>query len=333
MTGKRGETIIDATLGLGEALVGGQVEPDNYVVAADQIIRKTLGAKAVAIRGQAGGGTLTTHEAAGDRQALPDAAILELARLGAQVEAQLYPGQPQDIEWAWAGGRLHLLQSRAITSLIPLPDERRTPQTPLQVLFSLNHVQGMLDPFTPLGQDAIALLLLAVFRRFGYRYDLDDQREVVVAGERVYVNITPALRHPTFRRIVVGALGFVEPSAQQAVRSLLDDPELAPTGGPLDLRSAWRLLRLFLPLLRVAAGALHRPDARRIALWQMTESALDELEQQFRAATSLSERLVLWQRGLDFVYSDCVSQALSRRGRRDGQLLPTAASGLQRVGQ
>ena len=202
LTGKRGETIIDATLGLGDSVVEGHVEPDNYVVDTDpgQITCKTLGAKPIAIRGPGRRRhAVTTREGVGNRQALPDAAILELARLGAQVEAQLYPGQPQDIEWAWVGGRLHLLQSRAITSLFPLPDESRTPRTPLQVLFSLNHVQGMLDPFTPLGQDAIALLLLAVFRRFGHRYALDAQHEVVVAGERVYVNITPALRNPTFR--------------------------------------------------------------------------------------------------------------------------------------
>jgi rifampicin phosphotransferase len=303
LTGKRGEAIIDATLGLGEALVGGHVEPDNYAVdtGAGHIIRKTLGAKAVAIRGQAGGGTLTTHEAAADRQALPDAAILALARLGAQVEAQLYPGHPQDIEWAWAGGQLHLLQSRAITSLFPLPDESGTPRTPLQLLFSLNHVQGMLDPFTPLGQDAVRLVLVAFFRAFGYLYNLDNQRDLVVAGERVYINITPAVRHPTFRRVVIGALGFVEPSAQQIMRGLSDDPQLGPTGASLGFRDVLRLLRLFLPLLRVAAGALRRPDARRASVWQMTESALDELEQQFLAAPSLSERLVLWQRGLDFV--------------------------------
>ncbi|MCU0502231.1 MAG: PEP-utilizing enzyme [Anaerolineae bacterium] len=303
LTGKRGEAIIDATLGLGEALVGGHVEPDNYAVdtGAGHIIRKTLGAKAVAIRGQAGGGTLTTHEAAADRQALPDAAILALARLGAQVEAQLYPGQPQDIEWAWADGKLFLLQARAITSLFPLPDESRTPRTPLQVLFSLNHVQGMLDPFTPLGQDAIRLVLVAFFRAFGYRYNLDNQRELVVAGERVYINITPAVRHPTFRRVVIGALGFVEPSAQQIMRGLSDDPQFGPIGASLGFREGLRLLRLFLPLLRVAAGALLRPDARRTSVWQMTESALAELEQQFLAATSLSERLMLWQRGLDFV--------------------------------
>ena len=178
LTGRRGEAVIDATLGLGEALVGGQVEPDNYVVdtAGGRIVSKTLGAKAVAVRGQAGGGTVTTREDAGERQALPDAAILELARLGAQVEAQLYGGQPQDIEWAWADGKLTLLQSRAITSLFPLPDGM--PPEPLQILFSLNHVQGMLDPFTPLGQDALALVLLSFFRAFGHHAGLETQREI-----------------------------------------------------------------------------------------------------------------------------------------------------------
>ena len=53
LTGKRGETIIDATLGLGEALVGGHVEPDNYVVEPPvKSSSKTLGAKALAIRGR-----------------------------------------------------------------------------------------------------------------------------------------------------------------------------------------------------------------------------------------------------------------------------------------
>jgi pyruvate,water dikinase len=107
--------VIDATLGLGEALVSGQVEPDHYVVdtAGGRITAKTLGAKATAIRGRAGGGTVTIQGDASRQQALPDEAILDLARLGRQV-ASLYD-QPQDMEWAWADGRLVLLQSRAIT--------------------------------------------------------------------------------------------------------------------------------------------------------------------------------------------------------------------------
>lgn len=303
LTGRRSEMVIDATFGLGEALVSGQVTPDNYIVdaAAGQILGKTTGAKAIAVRGRAGGGTVTIHEPAGDRQALPDPAILELARLGAAVEARLFPGQPQDIEWAWAGARFYLLQSRAITSLYPLPDAQRTPRAPLQVLFSLSHVQGMLDPFTPLGQDAIRLVLIALFRAFGYRYRLGEQREMVIAGERVYINITPALRHPTFRRVVIGALGFVEPAAQRVLRSVLEEPDLASIGNALRPWQVAPLARRLLPALRVIGAALRRPDASRTAVCQLAESAVDDLDQRFRAATTLAERLDIWQAGLDFV--------------------------------
>jgi pyruvate,water dikinase len=108
--------VIDATLGLGEALVSGQVEPDHYVVDIDgRILSVTLGSKALAIHGRAGGGTATTATDAADRQALPDSAIVELARLGRRVAQEL--GAPQDIEWAEVGGYLYLLQSRPITTL------------------------------------------------------------------------------------------------------------------------------------------------------------------------------------------------------------------------
>ena len=68
------------------------------------------------------------------------------------------------------------------------------------------------------------------------------------------------------RRVVIGALGFVEPSAQQIMRGLSDDPQLAPTGASLGFRDVLRLLRLFLPLLprrcRRAAPARCPPDLR-----------------------------------------------------------------------
>src|SRR5262249_58256358 len=64
LTGKRTETVVDATMGLGEALVSGQVEPDHYVVnpTGDRILSKTLGAKAVAIRGKPAGGTAALNQ-------------------------------------------------------------------------------------------------------------------------------------------------------------------------------------------------------------------------------------------------------------------------------
>ena len=57
LNGKRTEMVIDATLGLGEALVSGLVEPDQYIIAGDgTFLQKTLGEKATIIRGQADGG-------------------------------------------------------------------------------------------------------------------------------------------------------------------------------------------------------------------------------------------------------------------------------------
>ncbi len=94
LTGRRTESAIDATLGLGEALVSGQVEPDHYLVesASGRIVAKQLGAKI----GPGAGADLRST------QALPDRAIAELVGLGQRVEA--YFGGPQDIEWTWAAG-------------------------------------------------------------------------------------------------------------------------------------------------------------------------------------------------------------------------------------
>ncbi len=156
LTGLRAESAIDAVFGLGEALVSGQVEPDHYVVdhQAGRIVKKALGAKALALHGDRGGGVAPSNRERSQEQALPDAQILELAELGQRVQAEY--GFPQDIEWAWADGRFTVLQSRAITSLYPLPE--KVPAEPLKVFFSFGAVQGMLDPMTPLGQDAIRMI-------------------------------------------------------------------------------------------------------------------------------------------------------------------------------
>lgn len=173
LNGRRTETAIDATLGLGEALVSGQVEPDHYVVdeKTHTVVRKALGAKETVIVGRPGGGTLTQREENGSRQAIPDAVILELAAMGAKVEA-LY-GFPQDIEWAWDGTKLFLLQARPITSLYPLPEGM--PESPLQVMFALAAVQGVFEPFTPLGQDLLKLVLSGVRRVYGLNPDFRRQ--------------------------------------------------------------------------------------------------------------------------------------------------------------
>ncbi len=118
VTGARGEMMINAAWGLGEAVVSGRVTPDTLVVnkQTGAIASREIASKEVmTVRLEIG-----TREApvpAGRRKqaALEPAQAAELARLGVKIE-QLY-GQPMDIEWAMCGGRIFILQARPVTAL------------------------------------------------------------------------------------------------------------------------------------------------------------------------------------------------------------------------
>ena len=117
VTGRRDEMVIDASFGLGEAVVSGQVDPDHYVVDPRtwRITERKLGAKEMAIAPRARGGTERVSRDGPQPPALSDAQIVELAQTAQRVAEHF--GSPQDIEWAWANGQLALLQSRPVTSL------------------------------------------------------------------------------------------------------------------------------------------------------------------------------------------------------------------------
>ncbi|MCY1022364.1 phosphoenolpyruvate synthase [Pyxidicoccus sp. MSG2] len=118
-TGDRERLVIEGAFGLGEVVVGGQVEPDTYVVSKQRlrIMEARIGHKAFQIVREGHGKEhrveLSPEEAG--RRVLKDEEVVELARLGLRVE-QHY-GSPQDVEWAESGGRLFLVQSRPITTL------------------------------------------------------------------------------------------------------------------------------------------------------------------------------------------------------------------------
>ena len=132
-TGERSEMIINASFGLGEAVVGGEVTPDMFIIDRETLeLRKTMiGSKERMIVAVDGQGTKTRELAETERErlSLEEPMLRELAALALHVESHF--GVPQDIEWAVAdgstlpgGGPSHaifLLQSRPITNLPPAP--------------------------------------------------------------------------------------------------------------------------------------------------------------------------------------------------------------------
>ena len=272
LTGLRTESVVDATFGLGEALVSGQVEPDHYVVDTlnRRILTRTLGAKKISTRGKSGGGVETIEENADvERQALSDEQILQVAEIGRNVQDAY--GFPQDIEWALAEKEIYVLQSRPITSLYPSPKESFDP---LIVWFSFGSVQGLLGAMTPLGQDAIRMAFSGAGKLFGAQIRYDQTDVLVPAGERLWIKISDLLRNPIGARIYKTALGFGEPSVRQILQGLASDPRLGVGKGRLKLDTVGALLGFLLPILGRAAINIHDPQKARLRFQTYIENQL-----------------------------------------------------------
>ncbi|WP_322509553.1 PEP/pyruvate-binding domain-containing protein [Anaerolinea sp.] len=285
LTGLRREVVINAILGLGEALVSGRSEPDEYLVQVSpaRIISKRLGAKALSLKSESEGGL---QEDISDRSSLPalsDTQILALAEMGKQIE-RLY-AFPQDIEWAIQKEQIYILQSRPITSLYPLPEN--LPEEPLHVFFSVGAVQGMLDPITPLGRDTFAMLFAAGAGLFGYRFTHKTQRALFSAGERLWANITPILRTTFGRKAACGALGWVEPSTRNLLEVLLREPGLQSPHPIVRPITRLRLARFLIPVGFNALLNVIAPHPRRRQLVSRTEALLQQLDTQFQSLEDL----------------------------------------------
>jgi phosphoenolpyruvate synthase/pyruvate phosphate dikinase len=121
VTGDRGEIMINASWGLGEAIVSGRVTPDNFIVRKEdrRIISRDIYTKEIMIVADPDGksGTVAREVPSGRASAatLDDRDLAELADVCLRIEQ--YYGCPQDIEWARYDGSLYILQSRPVTGL------------------------------------------------------------------------------------------------------------------------------------------------------------------------------------------------------------------------
>lgn len=270
LTGRRHQAVIDANPGLGEAVVSGAVTPDHFVVNTDseEIVQRNLGEKRLLVRALPGGGT-EQHELTevDTTSCLTDEQITALARLGKQVENHF--GAPQDTEWAIdETGKLWLTQARPITTLYPLPDSAPAPEEGLRIYYSLNVVQGVYRPFTPMGAAFFRLLASAIAGVAGYpqRDPLAGPSFVVDAAQRLFFDVTPMFRSTFWHSLLLQIMGQMEARSGPVFRQLASDPRLTliPTSRWIVAR---KLIALFIrararPLLLLVQAILNPAAAR-----------------------------------------------------------------------
>jgi len=223
VTSNRKVVSIEASFGLGEALVAGLVNPDVYQVRDGEIVAKAVASKQFAIQARPGGGTreLAIEPESQEQPALTDAQIVRLAQLGRRIEA--YFGCPQDIEWCLVDDGFQIVQSRAITTLFPIPAASDQGN---HVYVSVGHQQMMTDAMKPLG--------LSVWQ-------LTTPRPMSEAGGRLFVDVTQLLGSPTGRAGLLAALGRSDPLMGDALQAILERGDFIPAlpdqdldGTPLD---------------------------------------------------------------------------------------------------
>ncbi len=203
VNGNRRIESVDASFGLGEALVTGLVNPDVFKVRDDEIVQKIVASKGQVIEPLPGGGT---HHLAVDpgRQPLPaltDPQVVELARLGRKIEEHFE--RPQDIEWCLVGDDFSFVQSRPITTLFPIPvvsDEGP------HVYVSVGHQQMMTDAMKPLGISFWQLTAAAPMH---------------AAGGRLFVDASHLLASPTNRDRLVAGFEKSDPLTGDALRTIV----------------------------------------------------------------------------------------------------------------
>jgi pyruvate,water dikinase len=275
ITGRRKTVSIDASFGIGEALVSGLVTADLYQVRSGAIVTKRIARKALAVRGLPDGGTAAEEVPASDqeRQALPDELILELAALGSRIEGHF--GRPQDIEWCRSGGAFYVVQSRPITTFYPPPKAR---DGRLHLYVSFGHVQMMTEPMKPLGVSA-----LRTFFPVGDWTPAGESEIVQEAGCRLFVDLNPILSYGRLRHVVPWVLTNVDEKAARAVAAFLKRPDYREALGP-GRRVSLRTIRPVAPVVaEILAAFLYRDFSGGIA----------------RVEQAMAESVARWQKALE----------------------------------
>ncbi len=300
LNGRRDESVINASWGLGEAIVGGLVTPDTIIAdkTTGRVKQIQVADKAVmTVRTERGTVEQPVAESKRNERVLDDAAVAGLAALGRRIEA--FYGAPQDIEWALTpssapgeSGEIQIVQARPVTTLFPLPTPLPAPEDGLHAYVCVNVVlQGITEPFTPMG--------IEIFRMSyaGMLDDLTGKRTAAYpawakqAAGRMFVDITALLRGSRIGMRLAERFASKDPVAARLLAQIV----AANAGeflGKARLKLPWPMFFTVLPnLLGPAILGAFAPQAARKKLQAKGDAWILPAEERARSLTGIADRL------------------------------------------
>ncbi|MEV4382234.1 PEP/pyruvate-binding domain-containing protein [Streptosporangium sp. NPDC049644] len=313
VTGARDQVVINASWGLGEAVVGGQVTPDTVVVgraAGDggdggEIVEERVGDKTVmTVRTPGGTREEPVPEELRRRRVLDRGQVLRLARLATEIE-ELY-GTAMDVEWARRDGVFLVLQARPITRLRQRVEEWNDSLAGDYLWTGANLGEAIPDVMTPCTWSLVQIFIgeaMSASKMPGFNV-------VGNIGGRFYMNLSIAfsVAHAMGMRSRLGAIeqvfGRLPPG--------LDVP-LLPT-------SRWRIVKGVLPLAFTLRRRVAVNTGRMRPFLATARERCTALRERIAAAATTDELARLWEAELlPYFVESC--QVLEAAGRQGGNAL------------
>ncbi|MEN8906809.1 MAG: phosphoenolpyruvate synthase [Clostridiales bacterium] len=245
INGNRKVITIDASFGLGEALVSGIVTADLYKVKLDKIIKKQISKKDYAIYPLKDGGTVKEEIPIEnkEKQALTDKQIMELSKIGREIEN--YYKQEQDIEWCLYNNKFYILQSRPITSLYPRPEIY---DEVTHLFISFGHIQMMTDIIKPMG---ISVIKTAV--PFGKLNNNNESTLLKEVGGRIYTDFTILLKYKFLQDNIPKIFSSIDEKIGHSLKKFIDRESFKKTNSNKKIITLFGVPNLF-KFLRILLG-------------------------------------------------------------------------------
>ncbi len=319
LTDDRDQVVINAAWGLGEAIVGGQVTPDTFVLdkTSEEIVRQEIADKSVMTVCTPEG----THEEPVPADKRKQAVITivqttELTRIGKQVE-QMY-GQPMDIEWAIKDDRISIVQARPITTLRSsgaptqaAKDEWNDSLIGNYLWTNANLGEAVPDVMTPATWSVIQILVFET----APLPSLDNYRIMGNIAGRFYINLSLLLS-------LAVVFGIKRQTALERNENFFgrvpDDIEI-----PVIPLSRWRVISKLIPEIASLLWTIRRYQQQFPTFLEQSPARCERLHAQIKATSSTQDLVRLWQTEIEPFFRDAlrmlrsVAQGLDRMLRSD----------------
>ncbi|AOM84392.1 PEP/pyruvate-binding domain-containing protein [Salisediminibacterium beveridgei] len=295
LNNRRDQLFINASWGMGEAVVSGAVTPDQFIldkqtgtVVSSRIARKTV----QIIRTESGNRQTEVPENQQTVASLTDIELKKLHELAGAVYR--YYQEPMDTEWVLGrDGDIHIVQARPLTGLHPLVDGNDPIEEGLCFYFSFTRVsQGISVPFTPLGIDVQKLEMWGALKALGVNPGKSPKGFKTAAG-RIYWDFTELIRNPKRAKKMADSFSLKDPVAGKVMMAFVarNEAELASKKGRLKLPP-----RLFAVSIRMAVrvfGAMISPEKAETRAKKLAEGHLKRMNRQALKAKTIPEKIAV----------------------------------------